>query len=121
MAGATGLGRLEHFHSLACEFRDAARDGDLPRMDALLAERRGLVANWGQPGPDRRPAGGDETRRRRELLEAILNLDREAELHLAAFREEAKEELSRLEEARRGLAAYGGGAPRAAKWIDARG
>ena len=105
---------------LAARFRDAAARHDLPTMDEILATRRGLLeritARVGASG-----ASPDQARRSRELLVAILELDREAEELLAKQRDELGLELAALADGRRGLCAYGGDGRRNGKWIDERG
>lgn len=109
-----GLDLLERFRRLATEFHEAAVRGDLPAMDALLSERRALLRRFGPPED-----GGAENGGRRELLEAILELDRKSERALESRRDDLGAQLLALDEGRRGLAGYGGG-PRTRSRIDER-
>ena len=108
---------LRRFRVLAGELRDAARLGDLPRVESVLEERRALVSrlnrrpeSWLSREPDTR-----------ELLEAILELDQEAEHILAARRDSLGKDLVTLDAGRRSLQGYGSGLGRRPKWIDERG
>ena len=111
---------LERFRTLAARFRDAAARQDLPTMDEILATRRGLLERiTARLGPG--AASADQARRSRELLAAILELDREAGELLAKQRDELGLELAALADGRRGLGAYAREGASAGKWIDERG
>jgi hypothetical protein len=109
---------LEQFRELAEEFRRAARDGDLERMDDLLGRRRTLADGLARA---KAPRGAAERAERAELVEAILALDREAEAALRAHQAEIGDALVELSGGRRGLVGYGAGAGSGGKWIDERG
>jgi hypothetical protein len=117
---AAPIATLEKFADLAREFLAAAETADLASMDAILARRRRLLERLTEAPPTGAGSNGSEERRR-ELLEAILELDRRSGKQLAEHRDEAGRELSRLEEGRRGLGGYRAGVRAGAKWIDARG
>lgn len=110
---------LVKFRELARDFRSAAEGGDLSRMEAILAQRRGLVERISAEEGDHPDGAGSESRR--NLLEAILELDRQSEAILRRMHDDLGVELMGLDAGRRGLAGYAGGPGRSAKWIDEQG
>ncbi len=118
---APPMDSLEEFADLAARFVDAAESGDLPAMDSIMAHRRRILGRIAAPiGGDERQTAA-EAGRRRELLEAILDMDRRAGAFIAEHRDETGRNLASLEEGRRGLGGYRSAVARTAKWIDARG
>ena len=111
---------LERIRTLSRDFRAAAERRDLVAMDELLSERRALLETLPRL-PDRGPATAGDFRRREELLQSILTLDREAERLLADVRDQWSADLVAVGAGQRGLSGYGGGRRRSGKWIDERG
>ena len=111
---------LERIRSLSRDFRAAAERRDLVAMDELLSERRALLEALPRL-PDRGPATAADQRRREELLQSILTLDREAERLLADVRDQWSADLVAVGAGQRGLSGYAGGRRRSGKWIDERG
>ncbi len=111
---------LEKLRTLAKSFRDAAAQCDLPTMDKILATRRKLLERIASREEDD-GASAEQKREVRELLAAILELDREAEQLLEKQRDELGDELVALANGRRGLSAYAGRGRVSGKWIDEAG
>jgi hypothetical protein len=108
-------GTLRRLRTLADDLREAARLGDLPALDRILAQRRTLLDRL------ERADDGEDARSRADLLVSILETDREAEEILKKRLADLGAELVALERGRRGLRAYAGAAGRSSKWIDERG
>jgi hypothetical protein len=109
---------LERFRTLAEGFRHAARNGDLETMEDLLGQRRALAEGLARVESPRSEADRAEATR---IVDAILDLDREAEEALRAHQAEIGGALVGLSEGRRGLTGYGAGARSGGKLIDERG
>ena len=104
---------LRRFRSLAGEFREAAREGNLDAMDRILSDRRDLIQRFGaDPIRDRASS---------EILENILEIDRVAESLLEKQRQDLGAEIGSMESGRRGLRGYRGNTRLASKLIDERG
>ena len=118
MTATTSQDLLRRFHDLASRFRRAAEAGDLAGMEHAMTHRRSLVEKLsGLPEPQT----ADDRARATELLEGILELDREAEGLLERQRSEIGQQLTDLTKGARGLHGYSATAGRSPARIDERG
>jgi hypothetical protein len=108
---------LEVFHELARSLRDAAKGGDLARVNEILDERHHLIEKLEARAID----DPRERESRRALQQSILELDREAEALLKQRLGELGAEIASLDSGRRALGGYAAKARRAPKCIDERG
>ncbi len=109
---------IEALERLASEGCRAARAGDLPALEEGLRQRRVLLARIEERVSLAREKGAtDEIARR---LEKVLEIDREAESHLALAREELEARVASMTRGEIGLGAYAAGGSARGKRVDER-
>jgi hypothetical protein len=109
---------IDALERLASEGCRAAQAGDLPALEEGLHRRRVLLARIEETlSLARETTTTDEIARR---LEKVLEIDREAERHLAQAREELEARVASMTRGEIGLGAYAAGGSARGKRVDER-
>jgi hypothetical protein len=118
MTRTPGADALDALERLAVEGCRAAREGDLPALEEGLRDRRALLARIEETvARAREQTSTDEIVRR---LEKVLELDREAERHLALAREDLEARVASMTRGEIGLGGYAAGGRARGKRVDER-
>ncbi|MCA9751597.1 MAG: flagellar protein FliT [Gemmatimonadetes bacterium] len=108
---------MNRFRELAQDFRAAAVEGDLERMESVLGRRQQLLGELERLRRETPPSGRAAFH---SVVEEILAEDRASEESLLSWRDRLGEALAETTRGRRGLEGYGALHSGAGKWIDER-